>query len=35
VSEALAAEVLSLPMYPRLTEALIDEVCAVIRGTLD
>lgn len=35
VTEALSAEVLSLPMYPRLTEALIDEVCAVIRGALD
>jgi dTDP-4-amino-4,6-dideoxygalactose transaminase len=34
VSETLATEVLSLPMYPRLTEALIDEVCAVIRRTL-
>lgn len=34
VTERLAREVLSLPMYPRLTAGLIDEVCAVIRGTL-
>jgi dTDP-4-amino-4,6-dideoxygalactose transaminase len=34
VSETLAAEVLSLPMYPRLTAASIDEVCTVIRGVL-
>jgi dTDP-4-amino-4,6-dideoxygalactose transaminase len=32
VTEQLCMEVLSLPMYPRLTDALLDEVCGVIRG---
>jgi dTDP-4-amino-4,6-dideoxygalactose transaminase len=31
VTEQLCTEVLSLPMYPRLTDALLDEVCGAIR----
>jgi dTDP-4-amino-4,6-dideoxygalactose transaminase len=34
VSEALASEVLSLPMYPQLTEGHLDRVCAVVREAL-
>jgi len=34
VTERLAREVLSLPMYPRLTVALIEEVCVAIRAFL-
>lgn len=32
VAEQAAASVLSLPMYPELTEAQVERVCAVIRG---
>lgn len=31
-SEAAAREVLSLPLYPQLQEAQVDEVCAAVRG---
>ncbi|MBI5044217.1 MAG: DegT/DnrJ/EryC1/StrS family aminotransferase [Nitrospirae bacterium] len=31
VSEAVASDIISLPMYPELTEAQIDEVCRVIK----
>jgi dTDP-4-amino-4,6-dideoxygalactose transaminase len=34
VTESVAARCLSLPMYPELTEAQIDEVAGVIRGAL-
>jgi dTDP-4-amino-4,6-dideoxygalactose transaminase len=34
VSEAVASEVLSLPIYPELTDAQIDEVSAVLRAGL-
>lgn len=34
-TERAAAEVLSLPMFPELTDAQIDRVCEVIRATLD
>ena len=33
-TERAADEVLSLPMYPELTDDQIDEVCAVVRGAL-
>jgi dTDP-4-amino-4,6-dideoxygalactose transaminase len=33
VSEAVASDIISLPMYPELTEAQIDEVCKVIKAT--
>lgn len=33
-SERAADEVLSLPMFPELSDAQIDEVCAVVRGAL-
>jgi dTDP-4-amino-4,6-dideoxygalactose transaminase len=32
VSEAIASDIISLPMYPELTEAQIDEVCKVIKA---
>jgi dTDP-4-amino-4,6-dideoxygalactose transaminase len=34
VAESVAREVLSLPMFPELTPAQIDEVCAAVRGGL-
>jgi dTDP-4-amino-4,6-dideoxygalactose transaminase len=34
VSEAVASEVLSLPMFPELTDAQIDEIAAVLRAGL-
>ena len=32
VAEAVASEVISLPMFPEMTPAQIDEVCAAVRG---
>jgi dTDP-4-amino-4,6-dideoxygalactose transaminase len=34
VAESVAREVISLPMFPELTPAQIDEVCASARGGL-
>ena len=34
VAESVAREVLSLPMFPEMTRAQIDEVCASVRGGL-
>lgn len=34
VSEAVAACCLSLPIYPELSDAAVDQICAVIRGAL-
>lgn len=35
VTERLCAECLSLPLYPELTEAQVDEVCSVLTKTLE
>jgi dTDP-4-amino-4,6-dideoxygalactose transaminase len=34
ISERLAGEVLSLPLYPELTDGQVEEVAAVLRGAL-
>ena len=34
VSEQLADEVLSLPMFPELTDGQVEEICTVVRGVL-